>query len=155
VTADEIRACNQRFTKRFMKELPQVQGVEHVAIFALANLTNAAWEIAAQLAEQNAIARESIDMRKADDADMKAYREQALRTASETKDLIQAPTRGPIVIPTGPQDTNEPQHLGCFLLLPDGSHGIAVAPGIIIQMDPEDARRIIAAISKPPEGKPS
>jgi len=112
-------------------------------------------EIAAQLAEQNAIARESIDMRKADDADMKAYREQALRTASETKDLIQAPTRGPIVIPTGPQDTNEPQHLGCFLLLPDGSHGIAVAPGIIIQMDPEDARRIIAAISKPPEGKPS
>lgn len=113
-------------------------------------------EIAAQIAEQTAIARESLEMRKADDANMKAFREQSLRTASEMKDVIAAPSQIPVLRAVTPGDV--PQHLGCFLLLPDGTYGMGVdgpsGPGIV-PLDQEEAQRLIAALSKPPEGKPS
>jgi hypothetical protein len=113
-------------------------------------------EIAAQLAEQNAIARESLDMRKADDANMKAFREQSLRTAGEMRDVIAAP---PQLVPVFrvPPPSEQPEHLGCFVLLPDGTYAMAVngeRPGMV-PLELEEAQRLIAVMSKPPEGKPS
>ena len=42
-------------------------------------------EIAAQLAEQNAMQREALDMRKTDDANVKAFREQSLAQVGPMK----------------------------------------------------------------------
>lgn len=114
-------------------------------------------EIAAQVAEQTAIAREALEMRKADDVNMKAYREQSLRTASEMKDVIAAPQQTIPVIRIPPPG-EQPEHLGCFLLLPDGTYGVGIVgengPGIV-PLEMEEAQRLIAVLSKPPEGKPS
>jgi hypothetical protein len=112
-------------------------------------------EIAVQLAEQNALARESLDLRKADDENLKSFREQSLRTAAEMKGIMQSPPAPPQIVaergPLGPF----PTHLGCLLLMPDGSHCIAIDGGEFVPLEPAEAARILALLSKPPEGKPS
>jgi hypothetical protein len=139
-------------TPEAIRDLAYTTDGEHIHRFVILR------EIAAQLAEQNALARESLEMRKADDASMKAYREDSLGTARAMKDVLTAtapPTLVPVFRQVNPSD--QPEHLGCFVLLPDGSYAMAIngvnGPGMV-PLEPEEAQRLIALLQKPAEGKP-
>jgi len=140
VNADQIRAMDMKIAERDFE----------AAKFIVLR------EIAAQLAEQNALAREALAVRKAEDENMKAFREQSLTQVGSMRDAIVAPSPAvPIFRMAQPSET--PQHLGCFVLMPDGTYGVAIngetGPGIV-PLEREEAQRLIAVLSKPAEGKP-
>lgn len=111
-------------------------------------------EIAVQLAEQNNLTREIMARRKADDESMKSFREQSLKTASDMKQIMQ-PLAAPPAVPRLVVARDGPQHIGCLLLMADGSVAIDCGgPELVpFHLDPLESGRILALL-KPPEGKP-
>jgi hypothetical protein len=134
-------------------------------------------EIAAQFAEQNELMRADQEFRRAvanEQREESKKRDVLLATSSTAIEGLRKSYEAPpqlVPVFARPAEPSEiPQHLGCFVLMPDGSYGMAVrseqGPGIvgmavqgeqgprIVALDPEEAKRLLAAISRPPEGKP-
>jgi hypothetical protein len=120
-------------------------------------------EIAAQLAEQNELERaaqtfdrETVTQQQSETEERNALLGKSLAEIGAVKNIMSAP---PSLVPVFriPPPGEQPQHLGCFVLLPDGTYAMAVngeTPGMV-PLELEEAQRLIAAMSKPPEGKPS
>jgi hypothetical protein len=108
-------------------------------------------EAAAQLAEHTVIMRHNAD--RADRAEERLQKliADAPKLFADMMAATQQSSPVPVfrVPPAGPM----PEHLCCFVLMPDGSYGIAIEGGIV-PVEPEEAQRIIAVLSKPAEGKP-
>lgn len=122
-------------------------------------------EIAAQLAEQNELMRADQEFRRAvanEQREESKKRDALLATSSiAIEGLRKSYEAPPELIPVfrAPAEPSEtPQHLGCFVLMPDGSYGMAVQGEqgpVILALDQEEAKRILAAISPTArEGKP-
>ena len=98
-------------------------------------------EIAAQLAEQNELMRADQEFRRAvanEQREESKKRDALLATSSiAIEGLRKSYEAPPELIPVfrAPAEPSEtPQHLGCFVLMPDGSYGMAVeraGPGIV------------------------
>jgi hypothetical protein len=150
VTPDEIRAIN----------LPKSAQDEDWPLFKCVR------EIAAQLAEQNALTRADQETRRAlaEEARInETKRNEILESSIGGMDAIRKTmTAPPQLIPVFrvPNPSDQPEHLGCFVLLPDGNYAMAIhdaqggPPGMVV-LEPEEAQRLIAILSKPSEGKPS
>ena len=121
-------------------------------------------EIGAQLAEQNELMREDKKLRaefRDEERNERIKRDELLASSAAGIDAfrksVEAPPQPVPVFRSSPQivaGADVPQHLGCLVLMPDGSHGIAVEGGIV-PLDPEEAKRLLAVLSNPPsEGKP-
>ena len=121
-------------------------------------------EIAAQFAEQNELMRADQEFRRAvanEQREESKKRDVLLATSSTAieglRKSYEAPPQLVRVFAHPAEPSENPQHLGCFLLMPDGSYGMLVEGEQgrdIVALDPEEAKRLLAAISRPPEGKP-
>ena len=119
-------------------------------------------EIAAQLAEQNEQMREDMEMRRAIRKEQQAEQERIAAISGGALDAMRKLTEPPrmvdIVPVFRPANDESPQHLGCFVRLPDDTYGFAVnsdrGPGIV-PIEIEEAKRILAILVPPSEAKPS
>jgi hypothetical protein len=104
-------------------------------------------EIAAQLAESGE--RQSVEYE-----DVQMFRNRSLAQTELITDLQKQLVKPPAPALTIPSPVDIPTHLGCLLLMPNGGYGITTENGIV-ELEPEEGRRLIALLQKPAqESKP-
>lgn len=141
MNADEIRAVQLEVVTRETEDGPLQYAVDiNLRKFEMLR------EIAAQLAEGNAKPNPMTDLMR-DYIDKFVPLLQSMVTPSQVVPVFRA---------VDPTLSETPQHLGCFVLLPDGTYAMAINgenPGMVpLEMD--EAQRLIAVMSKPLKGKP-
>jgi hypothetical protein len=113
-------------------------------------------EIAALLAERNELGRIADERNAAESK----KRDELLATSSAGIEAFRKSVETPAqIVPVLriPSPGEQPEHLGCFVLLPNGTYGMAISgengPGIV-PFEDEEAKRILAILTKRSEGKP-
>jgi hypothetical protein len=143
VTPDEIRAMEFPSTRALMGNRQRFE-IQR--------------EIAAQLAEQNALLRADSEFRRALAVEQReeAKKRDALLAAAGAgmeawREQLENPPQ-PVRV-TRPGAPPEVAHLGCLICEPDGTHRIATNDGRLVTLEPAEAARILALMSPPAESK--
>jgi hypothetical protein len=113
-------------------------------------------EIAAQMAEHNEFERLTQEWNRS----QTEKRDELLAAAAASSEAIRQSIAHPQITPVFqvPQPGEIPHHIGCFILMPDGTYGMAIqgedGPGIV-PLSEDEAKQLLALLSRPVEGKPS
>jgi hypothetical protein len=148
VTPEEIREQLARFDRDQSRSGPRMRGY----YFKIAMLA----EIAAQFAEQNQQIREDRETRRLITEENRSERKKQDELFASSNAGIEALRKSVESPPTAgiPVAGVAPEHIGCFVIMPDNSYALVTRDGAFIPLEPDESKRLVALLQKPSAGKP-